>query len=70
MPAFASHDENHARLYNAGWTVGDILRVDGDGDYIWLVIGFKGKNTIRTQAESRDAAWHCACDQAAGQGLL
>jgi hypothetical protein len=62
-------DESFARLHRAGWSVGDVRLLTAAGP-AWLVSGASGANQIRARGRTQAAAWHRACEQAEGAGML
>jgi hypothetical protein len=65
MTSYPSADESLDRLRRAGWSVGDVGTATR-----WVVSGTNGENVIFAVGGSRAEAWHRACEQAAGVGML
>jgi hypothetical protein len=49
MAAYPSSDESFAMLHAAGWSVGDLLLLTGNGP-AWLVTDTNGENSIEARA--------------------
>jgi hypothetical protein len=62
-------DESFARLHRAGWSVGEVRMLTVEGPR-WSVTGHNGENAIDAHAPSQAEAWHRACEQAEGAGML
>jgi len=62
-------DESFDRLKRAGWSVGDVRIVTPTG-LAWLVTGANGENVIEARGATQAEAWHQACEQAQGLGML
>lgn len=58
-------DDSFARLYAAGWSIGDVGTSTG-----WLVTGINGENMIRAEGRTHAEAWYRACQQAESLGML
>jgi hypothetical protein len=69
MSAYHSSDESFARLHAAGWSVGDVRVLTGEGP-VWLVTGTNGENVLDARSESQTRAWHRAAEQARSLGML
>jgi hypothetical protein len=64
-----SIEEAHARLYLAGWTVGDALALSPRGP-VWVVSGHNGAYRMWAEGETLEVAWGLACQQAEVAGLI
>lgn len=62
-------DESSGRLRLAGWTIAEAADF-GMNVHHWIVTGSNGENLVRSEATTRDEAWHGACQQAATLGML
>ncbi|MHC5540118.1 hypothetical protein ACYOEI_18010, partial [Singulisphaera rosea] len=62
-------NESSARLRQAGWILVEAAEF-GINVHHWVVSGSNGENLVRSEATTRDEAWHGACQQAATLGML
>ena len=69
MATYPSPDESFALLHAAGWSVGDVRVLTGEGP-VWQVTGTNGENRIAARAETQAEAWHQAAGQARSLGML
>jgi hypothetical protein len=64
-----SVDDSYMRLHLAGWSLADSA-ILSSARLVWLVTGKRGEYTIEALGTTKAEAWHQACQQAQGLGLL